>query len=400
MSSIFFKRRRWRRASFLLCVFLSAANGAASGRALPWTGQHGLEDSLYRSVIHSWIPRALGWPTNVYTSTGVLINNQNIFIPLVIMTALDDAARYRRLPGLARLERALEQKLAAYRAFERRRGRPSGSLNYSSRLPYSICPSDFDTGSEAAYWLAARGRLDGYIGDFISATGRFRDVGRTIEDASDARWKTVNSGAFMTWAEPKEPGFIHGCMEWNNVDCIVNLRIISSAGLYERAGGQIPEPVRLGMRAACGLIARVLSNREETVCSPYYRRASQFYLAYAQAVDAAPSCLSRSASAARSGAIREARRLLAREDVSTLELSELIVALKKLLPCRRRPARIATLILAMTGKLRHALSTQGRQKIRPQPYFYAGYPDGKYGHVWFSSPPLDSALALEALAIP
>ena len=358
--------------------------------------------------------RSGAWPSTVHFPV-LSFDERTAFISLGVLLSLEDVSRHAGLPGFDALAAAAGRQLAAFEADARETSEPAGTLAWwpvvrasggrklrthaSWTAPFFHIPGDFDDSALAAAWYALRGQRKDFVEGFARTAGGFRDVERREQAPSDARWKELNSGAFLTWAEPElvPGGRIFTAV--NDVDCVVNLNVLAALGAHERAGGRLPFPAWHGKQAACKLVGKAIAEEKTASCAMYYTRSSQFLYAYARAADQPVDCLRSSSAAAAALAVREAAAALSRDARNPTEASELIVALKKLFPPEKRTPQAASAISGLTARLRESISADGAG-ARVASADSLCTTNFKGTILWWSSPAYGTALALQALVDP
>jgi hypothetical protein len=263
-------------------------------------------------------------------------------------------------------------------------------------------PNDLDNSAMAASWFLAAGMKNEFVTNFVHTAGDYRDTQRTAQAVPDDRWKSVNSGGFLTWAEAENVPGSRIIWGQNDVDCVVNLNVLAALGRYAKNRGEIPDKTRDGMESACQLIHLALLQNKTDACLVYYERVSQFLIAYAQASQFEISCLESSNDLAKELAVREAQVILNRNGKNFTEIAEVIISLKKLFrPSERESSGpgVCLLIEELTQSLIGGVTSQGdiAYVSSKDSLFTSGVSGDKF---WWSSRAFSSALALQSLALP
>jgi hypothetical protein len=343
-------------------------------------------------------------------------------MPLQISLALSRVAHRHELPDLEAVEARLGAMVDAYLADAVTTSEPAGSVAHwalyrtpdghpmrfadQPRLPYALIkafdiPNDLDTASQAFLWLQARGEREAFRTAYISLLGAWTDTGRTRQHEQEARWKELDSGAFLTWTEPDRTDLPSSRIPSgvNDVDCVVNLNILTSLYAFERTGASLPEAVWTARDAACSLLNQAVRDAASDRCALYYDE-TQFYLAYARALTSGVSCLEESREEARAQLAALGRERLG-DDADIVDIAETTLALKLLYPTdTRSPVRdlTATLDLRLAAQIEPV--GEGMARL-PEGMLYRGTIHPLAGTIavtgyWYSHA-ASTALGLEAL---
>lgn len=389
-----------------------------------------LEAKLYRYIAETqfaegWPTRYLGgWPVYSRLHPGQFFSHETTsFLTLQEMLVLAEVEQTYYLPEFTRVAHLANRMFARYLFDAGHTHEPAGTiaywpiLNYSTGrrgidhpasrvLPLFNIPNDFDTSSQAFLWFHKSDQAADFRNAFVTTVGRYRDLGRTRQHINDNRWKSVNSGAFMTWAEPEKSAdersrIFSGI---NDVDCVVNLNILTALATYQRsaqASGALPESTAEGMLASCQLMAEALRQHEVPACAAYYGRPSQFWFAFMRARLAGASCLEPAEKLLLSKAVSRARNI-ARQGLmvpNATEAAEILLVLKKLYPASGRSPDVTNVIDRLEQRLRASIRVVGEKA-------YGATEDTLYLAVgkglrldWYS-PAYSAALILWALTTP
>lgn len=361
------------------------------------------------------------------------VEETNAFLPLKVLLSLEEASYFVDLPDHAVVRSLGDHLMTLYREESESFFEPAGTINYYPVLfvdrdgnpqrgveqlePFDLLnglniPNEFDTSSQYCLWLLASGQDDGFCEAMIRTAGDYRDVDRTRQHAFEDDWKTVNSGAFLTWAETEfgdgnripAVRFTTALFsdEANDVDCVVNLNLLSAIGHYQSyyPDQELPPATAAGVESACALIEQALVEGTTTQCGVYYDHDSQFLAAYAEAFSSGVSCLWPSVSAAQDLLERAAADEVREFDSSTswTAVAEYLTALKKLHPApEARPTHVVELIDQLERGLRElAVDDEGALTSRDS-LFYGTMASARAD--WFSEA-ASTATALRALALP
>jgi hypothetical protein len=383
-----------------------------------------VKDRLYNFLRVSQIvahskSRYLGaWPVEV---TSQQFNNEvtDAFLPLTTLLILDEVSRHMVLPGHQEIIENVEESIIHYLddtietrepegtiahlpAWELANGRKARTLDADPPFNQWNLPNDLDNSAMAANWFLAAGVQDEFVTNFVHTAGNYRDTQRTVQAIPDDRWKSVNSGGFLTWAEPENVQGSRIIWGPNDVDCVVNLNVLAALGRYAKNRGEIPDKTRDGMEGACQLIHFALLQNKTSACAVYYERVSQFLIAYARANQFGISCLESSNELAKELAVREAKVILNRNEQNFTEIAEVIISLKKLFqPNERKSSRLDVdlIIKDLSHSLAGGVTSQGDVAYvsSKDSLFISGVSADK---IWWSSRAFSSALALQSLALP
>lgn len=383
-----------------------------------------VKDQLYNFVRVSQIvshskSRYLGaWPVEV-TSPQFSHEETDSFLPLITLLILDEVSRYMVLPRHQEVIENVEESIIHYLddAIETREpegtighwpvwelsdGRKARTLDPAPPFNKWNLPNDLDNSAMAANWFLAAGVRNEFVTNFVHRAGDYRDTQRTAQAIPDDRWKSVNSGGFLTWAEPENVSGSRITWGSNDVDCIVNLNVLAALGRYAKNRGEVPEKTRDGMESACQLIHLALLQNKTNACAVYYERVSQFLIAYARANQFGISCLESSNGLAKELAVREAQVILNRNEKNFTEIAEVIISLKQLFQPSERESSgldVDLVIEELTQSLIGGVTSQGDVAYVPSKdsLFTSGVSTDR---IWWSSQAFSSALALQSLALP
>ena len=204
---------------------------------------------------------------------------------------------------------------------------------YNTSMRILNVGNDFDSSSQAFAWFFKREQNRDFMDSFVKSVSDYVDTNRSLEHALNEKWKKKNTGAFLTWAEteaPEQP--VNRIMDLvNDVDCVVNLNILSALSYYENNLDSLPPQTAKARDNSCELIHQVLVNNQEDVCGTWYTRKSHFYLAFAKAYKADTFCIEADKKLVYERAKNRAKYLLAHPKMKAYtEIAEHIIILKSL----------------------------------------------------------------------
>ena len=324
-------------------------------------------------------PRYIGsWHVSVSFRGIAACVQTDSFFPTFTAIILNGLANELAPQYIAPLTLQVEKLLELYLGDAARTAEPAGTIAYwplekfpsgkeartvRNCAPYfSVSlPNDLDSSAAAATFFLNRGIKSSFVTDFMRTIGLFRDLRREPHKNRTVTGQNfVNTGAFLTWAEPE---FTQGSrIIWgsNDVDCVVNLNILGAVGLHRENGGLVPEETQFGVEAACRFVEDVLTHGKTSQCSIYYDRTSQFLIAWARANQVGTSCLSKMLPAVRILALDEAKRVLKNSRKNPTEIAEILTALKKVHPIKSdRSLSVNKTINALTEALMSQITLEG-----------------------------------------
>lgn len=410
------------------CGIVIGLFGAERLSAQGVQGTSELEAKLYQSIFddqiraHSNKRYVGGWPVLVHVKAygiPLKVKETDLFLPIMTSNALLEVSSHRDLPNLQRLMDGSRIQLNHYLQDAETTKEPEGTVAFwplwkmkdgtyrrsmSTKKPYDgmNLPGDLDDASQAAAWFMMTNSNQKFVDGFVRSAGEFRDIGRPKQARYDNRWKKVNSGAFMTWAESETASGTRLTWDVNDVECVVNLNVLYTLGKYEQRGGRLPAKTRAGKESACRLVQEALERNNEVQCQIYYSRASQFLVAYARARAAEVDCLSPSAELARKLAIKEAQAILAggKKRKNTTEMAEVLIALKTLFTKKERDdiERLSELETKLQEKMIASLDVRSKTaRVKSADSLFSMGP--VKDSPWWESRAFSAALVLQSLVI-
>jgi hypothetical protein len=382
-----------------------------------------INEKLYRYVVNQQIKnhensRYIGaWEVTTNFSEVLTCQETDSFFSVLTLLILNDISKFKHLPHQEEVEKLTEKSLAQYLGDTKRTHEPAGTIGFwplalqlgkrgmrtiEHCRPYEQLnlPNDLDTSAVAAAWFINKGVQKDFVDSFIHTVGAYRDIARKPFAGAHPHAAPLNSGAFLVYPEPELTPISRISWGSNDVDCVVNLNILTAIGLYTHSNsGKVPEVTQQGVQSACNWVTSVLIHERTDSCAIYYERTSQFLIAYARAYQGGISCLKDSLEMARSLVVREARSVLEKSKQNPTENAEILVALKKLYaPQERKNGDLFAIQSALTKKiLSQVLIEENSAHIEsPDRLFIDGYTPGT---VFWTSPSFSTVLALQALAI-
>lgn len=204
---------------------------------------------------------------------------------------------------------------------------------YNTSMRILNIGNDFDTSSQAFSWFYMNNTHKDFLYNFVKNISLHVDTNRTNEHFSNDIWKEKDTASFLTWAEdeaPKKP--INRIMDLvNDVDCVVNLNILTSLSNYENYIDSLPIKTKDAAEKSCKLIHNIIENRQEDRCATWYTRKSHFYLAFSKAYKADTFCIADDKNEVLKRAKKQAKILLKHPRLkSYTEMAEYIIIIKNL----------------------------------------------------------------------
>lgn len=377
---------------------------------------------LYRFVADSQAAETTGrhslggWSIYSKINNSIVTHEPNSLLTARVMILLHEVSRSFELPGYAVIEGRANANLAPFLYDDGYTGEPAGTIAFwpirdyrsgrrgvdpsvSALIPVANVPNDLDSSSQVALWFLNSRQQAGFVRAFTTTVADFRDIGRIDENPNDLRWKRPNSGAFMTWAEPDwlESSTSRIPEGANNVDCVVDLNILTTLGQYRRSHA-LGSATERGVNATCRLIVDAIRSGAVPTCATYSRRSSQFWWAFAQASAAGVSCLDSAALSVRWRLLNRATEIAHAHEASSngTEVAEILGALKRLYPAARRPARITEITERLEAILQGMVDEKGRLVTEDAISLSRGFGQ----QVEWYAPAYSSALALLAMTLP
>lgn len=388
-----------------------------------------LEEKLYDFIQQNQIrehpiDRYIGtWPSYPkYSGVRKEIPESNSFMTLQTLILLHEIDQDYILPGLDKIVHSANEQILQYVDDAKQTGEPAGTVAfwpliktdeekwirsfdtqwYNTTMRILDVGNDFDTSSQAFVWLYMSDQRREFLDGFVHSVGRYRDTDRSNEHPLNLSWKKSDSGAFLTWAEEEAPGKpVNRIMDLvNDVDCVVNLNILTALSLYENTIDRLPPLTLQAKEASCSLIHEVIDKREEQNCGTWYTRPSHFYLAYAKAYQADTFCIQHDKKSILQRAKQRARYLLAHPDLKAYtETAEYIIILKSLQAKEQRGYFLKQMIHSLEVTLRKGIVEKEEYAYLPSKHsLFGGEAFGLFHFNWYGRANA-TALALRALTM-
>jgi len=319
-----------------------------------------LEQKLYTFIKQSQfqehnLERYVGtWPTYPkYSGVRKEIPESNSFMTLQTIILLNEVNQNYELPQVEKVFSLADTQIQNYVNDAKKTDEVKGTISfwpliqtddgewirsfdtqwYNTSMRILNVGNDFDSSSQAFSWFYKRKSNPEFLKAFVKSVSQYTDENRQSEHPLNLRWKKKNSGAFLTWAEteaPEKP--VNRIMDLvNDVDCVVNLNILSALSSYEVNIDALPPKTALARDKSCQLIQEVIKNEDEDKCGTWYTRKSHFYLAFTKAYQANTFCLAEDKQEIFSRAKTRAKYLLAHPKMKAYtQTAELLITLKSL----------------------------------------------------------------------
>lgn len=217
----------------------------------------------------------------------VLFSDLSPFSALQIMLRLESIYSHIDLAGYQEVKNKFKG-FVDYYLNHRLKDEPYGSIGFWPvwqledgtliRAPYNdpnirkivgdSLPADTDDSSQMAIWLQKTDPSHPFIKAYLNMLKTVLDENRSQQSKREAAWKDINSGAFLTWVRQSA----------NDVDCVVNINILTSLSVIKKFQS-LSNKLLQAEKAASALIFEVLNQSKMPLCTYYYSRWSQFYLA-------------------------------------------------------------------------------------------------------------------------
>jgi hypothetical protein len=260
--------------------------------------------------------------------------------------------------------------------------------------------NDFDSSSQAFSWFYIRNQNREFLDSFVQNVALYVDENRASEHPLNREWKPKDTGAFLTWAEPEAPQQpINRIMDLvNDVDCVVNLNILTSLALYENNIKALPPQTQAAKEKSCKLIHAIIENEDEDKCGTWYTRKSHFYLAYAKAYKADAFCLQDERDRVLKRVKERVKYLLAHPKMEAYtEIAEHIIILKSL--TKRRTFFFQKLLNDLEEELNKGIVEKEDYAYLPSKHsLFGGQAFGLFHFDWYGRANA-TALALRALSM-
>jgi len=388
-----------------------------------------LEAKLYAYIQQNQISkhpikRYLGtWPSYpMYDGARKEIPESNAFMTLQTLILLHEVNQDYKLPAIEKLFASANRQMINYIEDGKKTGEPKGTIAfwpllqddegnwirsfdtkwYNSSMRILNVGNDFDTSSQAFVWFYLRDKERTFLDDFVETVSQYRDLNRSLEHPLNLQWKEPNSGAFMTWAEDEAPHKpINRIMDLvNDVDCVVNLNILTALSLYENNLELLPLQTQEAKEASCRLTHEIIQMNKEEKCATWYTRPSHFYLAYAKAYKADTFCLGADKEVILKRAKKRARYLLAHPGLNYFtEMAEYLIILKSLKAESKRGYFFKRMISALENELKKGIVVRKEYAYLPSKHsLFGGEAFGLFDFNWYGRANA-TALALRALTM-
>ncbi len=366
-----------------------------------------------------------GWPSfSRFRGTQIKSQESNSFVTIQLLVALSNIESSYELEGFKESAIAANIFLDQYLADSRLTNEPAGTMAYwpliktpSGKFIRSFStsfiyrnlaafniPNDLDVSANYFQWIFRQNSHLNFQHDFAKTSGEYLDLAPRAQYSNDKKWKSPDSGAFLTWVEADKNKFngtrIFGGI--NDVDCVVNLNILTALLTYQNHRGELSPETANGLIASCKLINEAIINHNTDICGVWYDRQSQFYTAYAKAYLAQEKndCLNDSLISAQKEILNLADSALT--DVIFINytnIAEIMTSLKKLWPLVNRPIEIQNLLQKLTTLLKQGILVEkSRAYVKSTDSLFKAQL-GPITVDWYS-PQFSTAIALEALLLP
>lgn len=388
-----------------------------------------LEAKLYAFIQQTQISehpisRYIGtWPTYPkYSGVRKEIPESNSFMTLQTLVLLEDVDQDFHLPDLDKVYALANAQLDNYVQDAKTTDEPKGTLSfwpllqddegkwirsfdtqwYNSSMRILDVGNDFDTSSQAFSWFYHTQQHPEFLDAFVQSVALYTDQNRSLEHPLNPQWKEPDSGAFLTWAEEeaptKNPNRIMDLV--NDVDCVVNLNILTALSLYENTISTLPAITLEAKQYSCELIRDVILTNKEDRCGTWYTRPSHFYLAYSKAYRADTYCVQDQYKTILKRAKERALYLLDHPRMNAYtEIAEYLIILKSLKKEESRSRLFRELIASLESQLREGITEKEEYAFLPSRHsLFGGEAFGLFHFNWYGRANA-TALALRALTM-
>jgi len=389
-----------------------------------------LEAKMWNYILHQQVDdnhvvrTEGGWPTySRFRYSNIQSRESNSFVTSQLLVALGPFGKKYHFLNFEGVANRANLFLKKYVEDARKTAEPEGTIAYwpllqtssgkwirsfSTKFPYNRLktfnvPNDLDASANYFMWVHLNREDESYLHSFVKAVGDYLDKDREVLHPNDKRWKSAHSGAFLTWVDddkvinPKTRIY----KGINDVDCVVNLNILTALLTYKNSYGEIPLKSEFGLKASCKLMNETIFSRNAGICGVWYDRPSQFYTAYSKAYEAQGdfSCLEDSVEAAREDILKRAKDTLKIMGKGRYtEIAEYISVIKKLIsPSDRTPSE-SQLLLKLEKKLKEGIISQGEVAFVKSTDSLFMTSLGLITVDWYSQE-FSTAIALEALLL-
>lgn len=388
-----------------------------------------LEEKLYAFIRQDQIQehpisRYIGtWPSYPkYSGVRKEIPESNSFMTLQTLILLHEVDQDYTLPGLDKLVDSANRQILHYVDDAKQTDEPTGTVSfwpliqtdegkwirsfdtqwYNTTMRILDVGNDFDTSSQAFVWLYLSNQKREFLNGFVHSVNRYTDAGRSNEHPLNLLWKEADSGAFLTWAEEEAPTKpVNRIMDLvNDVDCVVNLNILTALSLYENNINLLPPLTVQAKEASCALTHKVIDKAQEEKCGTWYTRPSHFYLAYAKAYKADTFCIQKDKEIILQRAKQRVRYLLKHPGLEAYtETAEYIIILKSLQEKEQRGYFLNKMILSLEDALKKGIVEKDTFAYLPSKHsLFGGEAFGLFHFNWYGRANA-TALALRALTM-
>jgi len=403
----------------LLLSFFSLSLGASELTSV--------EEKLYNyikktQIKQHHISRYIGtWPTYPkYSGARVEIAESNSFMTLQTIVLLKQVNEVYKLEGVKNIFSLANKQIQNYVDDAKKTDEIKGTISfwpliktdegkfirsfdtkwYNSSMRILNIGNDFDTSSQAFSWFYMTNTHKDFLDNFVKNVTLHVDKDRKNEHFSNTKWKGKDSGAFLTWAEDEAPKKSNNrIMDLvNDVDCVVNLNILTALSNYENHIDSLPPKTQSTRENSCHLIKNVIKNHKEDICGTWYTRESHFYLAFAKAYKADTFCIADEKDEVLKRAKRKARELLNHPRLKAYtEIAEYIIIIKDL--SKRRTYLTKILLDDLEKELKKGITEKEDYAYLPSRHSLFGGKAFKYFHFNWYGRANATALALRALSM-
>lgn len=386
-----------------------------------------LEKKLYNFIKNTQIKeheikRYIGtWPTYPkYTGARISIPESNSFMTLQTLILLYEVNQDYKLNDIKNLYELANSQIQNYMQDANKTNELRGTISfwpliqtddgkwirsfdtkwYNSSMRILNIGNDFDTSSQACSWFYMLNKNRDFLDSFVKNVGSYTDKDRKLEHFSNKKWKNKNSGAFLTWAEEEIPNKPQNRImdSVNDVDCVVNLNILTALSNYENNIDTLPLKTIKARDKSCKLIHNIIKQNKESECGTWYTRKSHFDLAFAKAYKADTFCIQEDKDEILSRAKKRARYLLNHPNIGAYtEIAEYLIVIKTLNKKRTYISKI--LIKNLENMLRKGIVVKDNYAYLPSKHSLFGGKAFKYFSFNWYGRANSTALALRALSM-
>jgi len=386
-----------------------------------------LEKKLYKFIQNTqykehYIKRYIGtWPTYPkYSGARKEIPESNSFMTLQTIVLLNAVDKDYNLENVEDIYTLADNQIQNYVLDAKQTNEIEGTISfwpllqadngkwirsfdtqwYNTSMRILNVGNDFDSSSQAFSWFYKRKTNKEFLNNFVKNVSSFVDANRSLEHPANKKWKSKNSGAFLTWAEteaPEKP--VNRIMDLvNDVDCVVNLNILTALSSYENNIAELPQKTIDAKINSCKLIHKVLLENKEGQCATWYTRKSHFYLAFSKAYEADTFCLQEDKDLVYKRAKIRAKYLLEHKNMKAYtEISELLIVLKSLK--KKRTFFFNKMIIALENELKKGIVQREKYAYLPSKHsLFGGQAFSVFHFDWYGRANA-TALALRALSM-